>query len=88
MIFCGGVSMSVVPQPNNSTGFETTSTSWYDIVLCAVPVIFFLSVLIGTHAAVPIRSSVGIGAVLNAGLFIDVLFVHPPVEHKSDEMEY
>ena len=80
--------MSVVPQPNSSTGSEPTSTSWYDIVLCVVPVIFFLSVLVGTHAAIPMRSSVGIGAVLNAGLFADVLFVHPPAEHEPDELEY
>lgn len=83
-----GSLMSVAPHPNSSTGSEPASISWYDIVLCVVPVIFVLSVVIGTHAAVPMRVSVGVGAVLNLALFADVLFVHPPVEHGSDELDW
>lgn len=54
--------------------------SRHDLVLTAIPLVFATALLAATVLPVPFLASLGAGALTSAGLLVDALFVHPPVD--------
>ncbi|PSP18572.1 hypothetical protein BRC62_02885 [Halobacteriales archaeon QH_10_67_13] len=64
----------------NSTVRGPAAISWYDLLLCAIPVAFVLPLAAATVLSVPIEAAVGVGAVVSLLFVVDALVVHPPAD--------
>lgn len=54
--------------------------SWYDLLLCAIPVAFVLPLAVATVLSVPVEVAVGVGAIVSLLFVADALVVHPPAD--------
>lgn len=64
----------------NSTVRGLAALSWYDLLLCAIPVAFVLPLAAATVLSAPVEAAVGVGAVVSLLFVIDALVVHPPAD--------
>ncbi len=64
----------------NSTVRGLAALSWYDLLLCAIPVAFLLPVAAAAVLSVPVQAAIGLGAAVSLLFVIDALVVHPPAD--------
>lgn len=54
--------------------------SRHDLVLTAIPLVFAMALAVTAVLPVSVLVGLGVGALTSAGLLVDALFVHPPID--------
>lgn len=54
--------------------------SRHDLLLTAIPLAFAMALVATAFLPVSVLTGLGAGALTSAGLLVDALFVHPPVD--------